>query len=403
MGLFFTKNLYKRNIKVNYLYTFIMCISLTQGFWLIYLASKGMTLLQLGILEGVFHVTSFIMETPTGAVADLYGRKFSRMLGRLFLIGDLLLVFFGTCFTHYLLAFVLCAIGYNLESGSGDALVYDSLLENGEESRYMKVNGWNEVLYQIAQALGLIFGGWIAIQSYKTLYMGQIGIVLLSLSVALFFTETTIGREEKQVLKIRQRIKAQFVDSFSIVKGNRRLVYLILLLNGMTVFTVVIFYYMQIYCKENGVDEQAFGWIAAISCVFGALGGFSASRIERRFKERLLLLFLPIAFMLITWGMVSFRTAVISFICIGFFDSLTYVIYFDYINRLIPSAKRATLLSVSSMAFSFYMLWVFPLVGAIGESFGLERAFVVVAIGATCLVLINFWLLRKEKRIRIPK
>ncbi|NLT47929.1 MAG: MFS transporter [Clostridiales bacterium] len=397
MGLLIAKKLYKRNIKVNYLYTFIMCISLTQGFWLIYLASKGMSLLQLGILEGVFHVTSFIMEAPTGAVADLYGRKFSRMLGRLFLIGDILLVFFGTCFTHYLLAFVLCAIGYNLESGSGDALVYDSLLENSEEDRYMKVNGWNEVLYQIAQALGLIFGGWIAVQSYKTLYVGQIGIVLLSLSVALFFTETTIGREEKQVLKIRQRIKAQFVDSFSIVKGNRRLVYLILLLNGMTVFTVVIFYYMQIYCKENGVDEQAFGWIAAISCGFGALGGFSANRIERRFKERLLLLCLPIAFMFISWGMVSFRTAVISFICIGFFDSLTYVIYFDYINRLIPSDKRATLLSVSSMAFSFYMLWVFPLVGAIGESFGLETAFTVVAIGATCLVLINFWLLRPKR------
>lgn len=397
MGLLIAKNLYKRNIKVNYLYTFIIYISLTQGFWLIYLSSKGMSLLQLGILEGIFHVTSFIMETPTGAIADLYGRKRSRMLGQIFLIGDLLLVYFGTSFVHYMLAFMLCAIGYNLESGSGEALVYDSLLENGEEDRYMKVNGWNEVCYQIAHALGLILGGWIAVQSYRTLYMGQLCILLLSLLVALFFTETTIGRGEQQILNIRQRIKAQFVDSFSILKGNRRLLYLILLLNGMTVFTVVIFYYMQIYCKENGVNEQAFGWLAAASCIFGALGGFCASRIEKRFKERFLLLFLPVAFMLITWGMISFRTAMISFLIIGFFDSLTYVIYFDYINRLIPSDKRATLLSVSSMAFSFYMLWVFPLVGAIGESFGLERAFVVVAIGATCLVLINFWLLRPKR------
>ncbi|GAB1476419.1 MFS transporter [Bacillota bacterium] len=352
MGLLIVNKLYKRNIKVNYLYTFIMCISLTQGFWLIYLASKGMSLLQLGILEGAFHVTSFIMETPTGAVADLYGRKFSRMLGRVFMIGDLLLVFFGTCFTHYLLAFMLCAIGYNLESGAGEALIYDSLLENKEEDRYMKVNGWNEVLYQIAQALGLIFGGWIAIQSYKTLYLGQIGIVLASLSVTFLFTETTIGRSERVPLNIGRRIKAQFTDSFSVMKGNKRLLYLILLLNGMTVFTVVIFYYMQIYCKENGVHEQVFGWIAAISCVFGALGGFSANRIEKHFKERLLLLCLPVAFMLITWGMISFRTAIVSFLLIGFFDSLTYVIYFDYINRLIPSDKRATLLSVSSISFA---------------------------------------------------
>lgn len=397
MGLFVAKSLYKRNIKVNYLYTFIMCISLTQGFWLMYLASKGMSLLQLGILEGVFHVTSFIMEAPTGAVADLYGRKFSRMLGRVFLIADLLLILFGTCFLHYLISFVFCAIGYNLESGAGDALVYDSLLEIGEENRYMKVNGWNEALYQTALAMGLIFGGWIAAQSYENLYIGQIGITLLSLAVAFFFTETTIGRESRQKLSLRQRVKAQFADSFSIITGNRRLLYLILLLNAMTVLTVVIFYYMQIYCKENGIDEQTFGWIAAVSCVFGALGGFSASRVEKLFKERLLLLCLPMAFMLITWGMVSFRTAIISFICSGFFDSLTYVIYFDYINRLIPSAKRATLLSASSMVFSFYMLWMFPLVGAIGESFGLEMAFAVVAVGATCLVLINYLLLRSKK------
>ena len=219
---------------------------------------------------------------------------------------------------------------------------------------------------------------------------------MLSLAVA-FFHRDHHRKESRQKLSLRQRVKAQFADSFSIITGNRRLLYLILLLNAMTVLTVVIFYYMQIYCKENGIDEQTFGWIAAVSCVFGALGGFSASRVEKLFKERLLLLCLPMAFMLITWGMVSFRTAIISFICSGFFDSLTYVIYFDYINRLIPSAKRATLLSASSMVFSFYMLWMFPLVGAIGESFGLEMAFAVVAVGATCLVLINYLLLRSKK------
>ena len=399
MGLLIVKNLYRRNIRVNYLYTFIMCLSLTQGFWLIYLASKGMSLLQLGTLEGFFHVTSFIMETPTGAIADLYGRKFSRMLGRLFLIVDLLLLLYGTCFTHYMISFAFCAIGYNLESGAGEALVYDSLLEIGEADRYMKVNGLNEALYQIAQAFGLILGGFIAVQSYKSLYTGQIGIVLASLAVAFFFTETTIGKGERQEADIRQRLAGQFRDSFSVIKGNRRLCYLILIMNAIAVFSVVIFYYMQIYCKQNGINEQIFGWIAAVSCILGALGGFCANQVEKLFKERLLMLFLPVFYMVIAWGMVSFRTAVISFGCIGFFDSLTYVIYFDYINRLIPSSKRATLISVSSMVFSFYMLFIFPLVGAVGESFGLSKAFVVLAFGATGVALINLWLLHQRRTI----
>lgn len=41
---------------------------------MIYLAGKGMSLTQLGLLETIFHITSFTMEVPTGAVADIFGR-----------------------------------------------------------------------------------------------------------------------------------------------------------------------------------------------------------------------------------------------------------------------------------------------------------------------------------------
>ena len=49
---------------------------------MLYLAAKGLSLFQIGLMETVFHVTSFLMEVPTGVVADLYGRKVSRALGR---------------------------------------------------------------------------------------------------------------------------------------------------------------------------------------------------------------------------------------------------------------------------------------------------------------------------------
>ena len=44
------KNLYKRNIKINYLFTMLFSMDLTRGLWLIYLFSKGMSLGQIGIL-----------------------------------------------------------------------------------------------------------------------------------------------------------------------------------------------------------------------------------------------------------------------------------------------------------------------------------------------------------------
>jgi len=364
---------------------------------MIYLASKGMNLIQLGILEGAFHVASFLMETPTGAIADIFGRKTSRILGLFFNIGYILIMLFGTSFIHFFIAFLLSAIGWNLETGAGDALVYDSLLEIKEEDSYMKVNGWIEVNCQTAQALALIIGGLIAAQSYNLLFSGQIIIILTVAAVAMLFKETYIGREHiKKEANIISSLKNQYIDSFMIVKGNSRLIYMIVFLNALGVFTTTTFFYMQIFCKENGVNEEISGVIFAISCVLGAIGGIVAHRFEKLVKERKLLFIIPIAFMFVTWGMTNFKTAVFSFILIGFLDSVLYVVYSDYINRLIPSAKRATLLSFSSMVFSFFMMLIFPVFGGIGEHYSLEFAFAFMALTATGLVIANLYILNRN-------
>ncbi len=64
-----------KNIGKNYIFTLFFYLNLTRGVWMIYLAYRGFSLLELGIFEGVFHITSFLMEVPTGVVADLWGRK----------------------------------------------------------------------------------------------------------------------------------------------------------------------------------------------------------------------------------------------------------------------------------------------------------------------------------------
>ena len=74
--------LMESNIKKNYVFSFLMNFRLSSGLWMIYMASRGMSLTQIGFLEGIFHVTSLTMEVPTGSIADLFGRKLSRSMGR---------------------------------------------------------------------------------------------------------------------------------------------------------------------------------------------------------------------------------------------------------------------------------------------------------------------------------
>jgi predicted MFS family arabinose efflux permease len=183
-----------------------------------------------------------------------------------------------------------------------------------------------------------------------------------------------------------------------VVRGNRRLIYLILFINALGIFTTTTFFYMQIYCKDNGIRENAIGLLFAASGGIGALGGLFAYRLERLVKERRLLYLLPVLFMVVMWGMVRFQTAVGAFLVIGFIDSLMFVVYSDYINRLLPSERRATLLSFSNMVFSFFMIFLFPAFGLIGEHFDLETAFTVTAMIATVLAVINLVILKRHSK-----
>ena len=65
----------QKNIGLDYIATFITNLNMQSSIWVLYLAYCGMNLAQIGLLEGVYHATSIICEIPSGAFADLLGRK----------------------------------------------------------------------------------------------------------------------------------------------------------------------------------------------------------------------------------------------------------------------------------------------------------------------------------------
>ena len=81
-------------------------------------------------------------------------------------------------------------------------------------------------------------------------------------------------------------------------------------------------------------------------------------------------------------------------------ESIIFVATSDYINKMIPSENRATILSFASMMFSFFMITLFPLIGVIGDKYSLKVAFVCLGAVGSILVLVNSWfLLSKTKRM----
>ncbi|GAA0720043.1 MFS transporter [Clostridium malenominatum] len=388
----------KSNIVKNYIFIFLNRLDLTQGVWMIYLAVKGMSLTQLGILEGIFHLTSFCMEVPTGVVADLWGRKISRILGRAFsFIGTIVLIFSNN-FYMFALSFAISAISYNLESGAGDALIYDSLKEIGKEEEYMKVNGNKEMFMQIGTLVALPLGGYLAAKNYLLPFVLSAVIACITLVQAVSFVEPDIHREKGGNKKVLNLLKTQVVDSVKVIKNNKKVGFFIVFINVISLFITTLFYYLQNYWKVQGHSEFKIGIYLSISSLLAGIMATKVYKLERILKEKGILVFMPFIIILALWGIALTDYSPIFYVVIGIADSIAYVTISDYINKLIPSENRATILSFESMVFSFLMIFIFPLIGKIGDAISLNFAFKVMAGIGTIMVLWNTYVLKTTDR-----
>lgn len=386
----------RSNIRKNYLFILTRALDLTHGIWMIYLAMRGMSLYQLGLLEGIFHITSFTMEVPTGLVADIYGRRISRICGRFSSMISIIILMFANNFYLFALSFVFSAISYNLESGAGEALIYDSLKEINKEDNYMKVAGNVEMFLQGGNVLALAIGGYLASLSYFYTFFAAACIILITIFQAFSFTEPRIEFEhtkEKNIIKI---LRKQVTESLRVLKSKRKLGFFIIFSQLIFVFGTCLFYYLQNYLKLSGLNEGKIGMILAASSLIGAAVASQAYRIEKILKEKGLLLIMPIITIGCIWGIALTRYHYLFYILMMAVDGIIFVAISDYINKLIPSQNRATILSFASMVFSFFMIFIFPLIGKIGDIYSLKTAFILLAVVGSILVVVNIYFLIKD-------
>ena len=52
----------KRNVKIDYVYSFMKNFDISSAIWVLYMVYKGLPLWQVGVVEGIFHITSFLFE-----------------------------------------------------------------------------------------------------------------------------------------------------------------------------------------------------------------------------------------------------------------------------------------------------------------------------------------------------
>ena len=179
----------KRNVGLDYVHTFLSNMNMQSSIWVLYLAYCGLHLAQIGLLEGIYHATSIVCEIPSGAAADLLGRKRCMILSNLCIVVSCVIMLFSKSFGWFAVSFAVQALGNNLNSGSEEALVYDSMKCLGQEEHYMGVYGRLNVLIEVAQGLATVAGGVLAEFSYFWCYAACVVIAVLALLPVLWMAE----------------------------------------------------------------------------------------------------------------------------------------------------------------------------------------------------------------------
>lgn len=386
-------------------------MNMQSSIWVLYLAYCGMHLAQIGLLEGIYHATSIVCEIPSGAAADLMVRKRCMILSNICIAVSCVIMLFSKSFGWFAVSFVIQALGNNLNSGSEEALVYDSMKCLGQEEHYMGVYGRLNVLIEVAQGLATVAGGVLAEFSYFWCYAACVVIAVLALLPVLWMAEPpqcgaaadTAGEGAEDAAEgtpaqrtTRETVKHHFAVSARILQKDVRIGKIIGFYSVVFAAHTLLFFYSQQYFADLGYNKVQISVIMLLVGGASCLGALVSEKMYRWFGKKCLI---PetviIAGAILCYGAGKADVAAAALMCAGFANAALYPIQSDSLNALIPSEQRATLISVDSMCFSIAMIVLFPLAGALADRWGLKTVLLLLGV-ILLLFLLTVFCIEKE-------
>jgi MFS family permease len=382
-----------RSIQRTYLMLMLgntLAASLIWGINTIFLLDAGLTNVEAFAANAFFTAGMVIFEIPTGIVADTIGRRTSYLLGTLTLSsGSLLYVLLWQMeapFWEWAIASLFLGLGFTFFSGAVEAWLVDALTATGYTGDLETVFGRGQILTGVGMLTGSVAGGFLAQQVSLGFPFVLRAVILLVMFVAAFRLMHDVGfTPEKggRPLPEMRKILSNSIDYGWRVTPVKWLMVEALFTGGVGIYA---FYALQPYLLELYGDPHAYqvaGLAAAIVAGAQILGGIAAPRIRGVFERRTSALIVMAAASVVTLvmiGTVQSFWPVIGFTTIwGLLFAATMPIRQTYINGMIPSRQRATILSFDSMMSSTGGVWAQPVLGKAADAYGYATSYVLSA------------------------
>ncbi len=381
------------NVRLLYMVTVAMGVQPHMAIWILYLLDfRGLTLAQVGIMEGVFWAMTMILEVPTGAFADRYGRKLSFLAAATIEGAGILAFAFAANFPLLLLSYILWAIGLAFGTGNAQAFLYDSLAAGDRATDYSKLLGRVNALRVGATMCGGVAGGLIA------------GAVTLQTPIfvavgAYFFAGAIVFRMEEPPRRAAPDGGGGLLTTMRTAGGALRndaaVRYIIIFQIALMLAMIADYVLTQPFLEAQAVPVALFGVMAVPARLASMGGAVVAYRVaagvglRRAAGLSLVAVVAALSILGIVDHIAAFAALVASQASIG----LAQPAVSAYINDRTESHIRATVMSVIPLGMALCFAIAMPLVGLAADASlrlafgGLAAAVALIAGGAYLLWL----------------
>jgi MFS family permease len=398
-----------RSIERTYLLLMLgntLAASFIWGINTIFLLDAGLSNLEAFAANAFFTAGMVLFEVPTGIVADTVGRRASYLLGTVTLTGStvlyVLLWQIEAPFWQWAVVSILLGLGFTFFSGAVEAWLVDALTATGFTGEMETVFGHGQIVSGAAMLTGSVAGGFLAQQtSLGVPFVARALILAVMFAVAFRLMHDVGFTPEKggRPLAEMRKVASASIDYGWRVPAVKWLMVEALFTGGVGIYA---FYALQPYLLELYGDPQAYqiaGLVAAIVAGAQILGGIAAPRIRRLFHRRtsaLISMAVMSALTLALIGIVESFWAVVGLIVVwGLLFAASMPIRQTYLNGLIPSRQRATIISFDSMMDSTGGVWVQPVLGRAADVWGYAPSYL---IGAGISALAAPFLLQSQRQ-----
>jgi MFS family permease len=338
-----------------------------------------------------------LFEVPTGVVADTAGRRVSYLLGTVTLAASTLLYVLlwriHAPFWQWAVVSILIGLGFTFFSGAVEAWLVDALKATGFTGELEAVFGRGQVVTGVATLGGSVAGGFIAQWTSLGVPFVLRGLILVAMFGVAFRLMHDVGFSPEKggrVLTEIRKITSASIEYGLGVPAVKWLMIESLVTGGVGIYG---FYALQPYLLQLYGDRRAYviaGLAAAIVAGAQIVGGLAAPRIRRRFRRRTSALIATATLSVVVlalMGILQNFWVVIGLVVIwSLVFAASMPIRQTYMNGMIPSRQRATILSFDSLMGSAGGVWTQPLLGRVADVWGYGPSYVVgAAISAVAL------------------